>query len=322
MVFGAAVDGPGITNANRGVLYSGDPTNLGVLAQTGDAAPGAGGVDVRGVRSRFGADERGGGGLFLREPEHDERAPGVLMSYGDGGGFALVKDGDPVADLPGLTHDVVGGRAEINAGAEIAFVTRLNGAPFTSDTALFVGDPVSVDLVVREGDVIDGHVVGDLRGSYFAINDRRDLVVSMELDGELAFVAFGGDGSSWVMARQTEPLITDRGGFSIGALVPWRVNTRNGSNGVGRPMPLDNTGRFALNVVGGTGNWIVIFDLDGEEEPCVPDFSGDGVLDFFDLSAFVQELAVMTDRSDLNDDGSWDFFDVSAYVQAYAAGCP
>ncbi|GEM_PF-2559674 len=325
VVFGATLDlGSGITSANRRVLYGGDPTNLGVIAQTGTLAPGAGGATFAGFATDTVRMNAAGAVCFFANLNTTSGPPGVLMSYGDGGGFALVKDGDPVAAYPGLTHDVIGGRAEMNAIGEIAFVTQLGGAPFASDTALFVGDPLGIDVVVREGDVIDGHVVEHIGAAgYFAINDRGDVVVELTLDGELAFVAFPGDGGlPWVMARQTEILVTDRGGFALGALVPWRVNTTNGSNGVGRTMPLDNNGRFALNVIGGTGSWIVIFDLDGEAGVCVADFTGDGALDFFDLSSFLMELSSMTARSDLNEDGSWDFFDVSAFLMAYSAGCP
>jgi hypothetical protein len=53
--------------------------------------------------------------------------------------------------------------------------------------------------------------------------------------------------------------------------------------------------------------------------PCPADFTGDGVLNFFDVSAFIQEY---NNGGDYNGDGSTNFFDVSQFIQDYNAGCP
>ncbi|MEZ6165378.1 MAG: GC-type dockerin domain-anchored protein [Phycisphaerales bacterium] len=55
--------------------------------------------------------------------------------------------------------------------------------------------------------------------------------------------------------------------------------------------------------------------------PCPADLNRDGLLNFFDVSAFLsayqnQQIA------DFNNDGQFSFFDVSAYLSAYNAGCP
>lgn len=49
---------------------------------------------------------------------------------------------------------------------------------------------------------------------------------------------------------------------------------------------------------------------------CTADLSNDGVLDFFDVSIFVNE------QPDFDGSGGFDFFDVSAFLNAYNAGCP
>ncbi|MEX0877137.1 MAG: VCBS repeat-containing protein [Phycisphaerales bacterium] len=49
---------------------------------------------------------------------------------------------------------------------------------------------------------------------------------------------------------------------------------------------------------------------------CAADLNGDGAVNFFDISAFLQ------DRPDWNGDGVFNFFDVSDYLQAFLAGCP
>lgn len=55
---------------------------------------------------------------------------------------------------------------------------------------------------------------------------------------------------------------------------------------------------------------------------CEADFTGDGELDFFDLSAFIMALGSMDPGADLTMDGAWDFFDISAYLTLYGQGCP
>ncbi len=55
---------------------------------------------------------------------------------------------------------------------------------------------------------------------------------------------------------------------------------------------------------------------------CVPDLTGDGLVNFFDVSAFLQAFNAMDPVADFNNDGLFNFFDVSAFLAAFAAGCP
>lgn len=58
------------------------------------------------------------------------------------------------------------------------------------------------------------------------------------------------------------------------------------------------------------------------ESVCIADFTGEGVLDFFDVSAFLQAFGNQDSSADFTGEGVLDFFDVSAFLQAFAAGCP
>jgi len=63
------------------------------------------------------------------------------------------------------------------------------------------------------------------------------------------------------------------------------------------------------------------FVLYGPSAPvCLPDINGDGMVNFFDVSAFLTGYNAGT--LDFNGDGSINFFDVSAFLTAYNAGCP
>ena len=53
-----------------------------------------------------------------------------------------------------------------------------------------------------------------------------------------------------------------------------------------------------------------------EVEGCDPDLTGDGALDFFDLSE------LLTSQLDYNGDTSFDFFDLSAFLTDFGEGCP
>jgi len=61
---------------------------------------------------------------------------------------------------------------------------------------------------------------------------------------------------------------------------------------------------------------------DACEASCPADITGEGDLDFFDVSAFLTAFAMMDPVADFTGEGDFDFFDVSAFLTAFAAGCP
>jgi FG-GAP repeat len=69
-----------------------------------------------------------------------------------------------------------------------------------------------------------------------------------------------------------------------------------------------------------------IFEQMAETPPppsdCAADLNGDSVLDFFDVSAFLNAFSAHDLLADFTGDGLFDFFDVQAFLNAYAAGCP
>ncbi len=57
--------------------------------------------------------------------------------------------------------------------------------------------------------------------------------------------------------------------------------------------------------------------------PCPADVNNDGVINFFDISAFLSAFANREARVDYNaNDGVFDFFDVTDFISYYNAGCP
>ncbi len=62
------------------------------------------------------------------------------------------------------------------------------------------------------------------------------------------------------------------------------------------------------------------FDCTGNA--CPADLTGDGALDFFDISGFLTLFAAGDLGADFNSDGALDFFDISSFLTAFSAGCP
>lgn len=57
-------------------------------------------------------------------------------------------------------------------------------------------------------------------------------------------------------------------------------------------------------------------------EQCTPDLDDNGLLNFFDIAAFVVLFQTQDPRADFNADGLFNFFDFSEYLTAFNAGCP
>ena len=63
-------------------------------------------------------------------------------------------------------------------------------------------------------------------------------------------------------------------------------------------------------------------DIVEDTSVCPADLTGDGVLDFFDVSAFLGAYSAMDPAADFDGNGVFDFFDVSAFLGAFSVGCP
>ena len=55
---------------------------------------------------------------------------------------------------------------------------------------------------------------------------------------------------------------------------------------------------------------------------CIADFNNDGLVNFFDVSAFIAAFNSQDPSADVNDDGLFNFFDVSDFIAAFNQGCP
>lgn len=60
----------------------------------------------------------------------------------------------------------------------------------------------------------------------------------------------------------------------------------------------------------------------GANPPCAADLTGDGILNYFDVSAFLGAFSARLPEADFTKDGMYNFFDVSVFLGLYSAGCP
>ena len=56
-------------------------------------------------------------------------------------------------------------------------------------------------------------------------------------------------------------------------------------------------------------------------ELCDADLNCDGILNFFDISAFISAYSNMDPHADFTGDGQFNFFDVSAFLAQFTSGC-
>lgn len=96
-----------------------------------------------------------------------------------------------------------------------------------------------------------------------------------------------------------------------------------GTSGARSPIAGSYTTLVGSKIYGASANLVGVFDASTScAGSCPADLTGDGVLDFFDVSMFLSAFNTQDPVADFTGDGIWDFFDVSAFLGAYNAGCP
>lgn len=92
-----------------------------------------------------------------------------------------------------------------------------------------------------------------------------------------------------------------------------------------RDETLDGTGQIVYDQWIATGMSPIVemdFATINITNQCPADLTGDGTVNFFDVSAFLNAFAAQDPIADFTGDGLYNFFDVSAFLNAFAAGCP
>ena len=79
-----------------------------------------------------------------------------------------------------------------------------------------------------------------------------------------------------------------------------------------------NEATIELGVFASDNESVLAFAIAPENDDCAADFNDDGMLNFFDVTLFIQSHL---NGDDFNGDGSNNYFDVSYFIQLYFSGC-
>ncbi|MBL4698468.1 MAG: hypothetical protein JKX70_06520 [Phycisphaerales bacterium] len=238
---------------------------------------------------------------------------------------------------------VIGARSDddngMNSGSAYVY-ERLPGGDWIQRSKLLAEDGAENDgfgssVSIWEDTVAVGALGDDISGSayVFTSNDnglnwsQNAKLVPDNGEQSDRFGAVSTNGDTVIVGADS--VSTDQG-FNSGSAY---VFTRAGNGWVQRAQIVPNNPSGDLRnfgfhtVLDGNNNAIIgsfqaayVYDLDCL--PCPADLSGDGVLNFFDVSAFLTFFQINNPIADMNDDGVFNFFDVSAYLSAFSAGCP
>lgn len=81
----------------------------------------------------------------------------------------------------------------------------------------------------------------------------------------------------------------------------------------------DTTAVLEFIVTVEPGETVVVGDsLQVVQSPFSADLTGDGVVNFFDVSLFLSQFAIGQREADFTNDGLFNFFDITAFVSAYS----
>jgi len=234
----------------------------------------------------------------------------AAMDFNNDGSMDLV--------IGDMTNDVILFYQNNNDGTFSLMSTVVSGTPYWLISADVDLDGIK-DLVVVDNSFLlniyfmraDGQVDQTVQINYASQMVEvvaEDFVGDSLLDLSVATAGFGS-GPAPVVWEQTSPRV-----FEAVAQLPTRD-----APGIAA-ADVNNDGAMDILTVSNVDRSLMIHW--GTPEACLADLTGEGIVDFFDVSAFLQAFGAQDALADFTNDGIWDFFDVSAFLQAYAQGCP
>ena len=243
-----------------------------------------------------------------------------------------VNGGNTLIDSIGFMDPGVAGMSFSNDGS-VAYVTTTVGAFVrimtvdAADGSLIMTNNIITDAVSSLAVVPEGHPTlnpGDLYGLALSIGGsvrllhfdlKNNTVLSNQFVSGVGFspqfetgLDFASDGTLYALIQGYDEVAPDEY-----VEISSHLYTINPANAAATD----------LGVVQADGTWdAVTLIIDDGAEICVADLNGDGELNFFDVSTFLNAFTAQDPIADLTGDGAFNFFDVSAFLNAFGAGCP
>ena len=292
-----------------------------------------------------------GNGLVLAGGTFDSSGTGIVEMVSGGtaaisdihniGTMGVAGNGGSITLAGGMTNDgtiLINSNASIfNSQFRMIDSSTING---TGTIMMVMGSSDSLDAQLE----IDDGFVGTFGAGQTLLGEgslEGEMNILGTLSPEGAFRVFTTDTINFADSTQ---LVIDLGGDTAGLFD--RFGVRNG-----QVMNLDGT--ITINLESGYSpsfgdTWDIIdgattgtFDevVTGIAPPgqvyrviyepdrvyviltCDADLTGDGVINFFDVSEFLSFYSAQDVRGDLNNDGVFNFFDVSVFLQLFGQGC-
>ncbi len=154
---------------------------------------------------------------------------------------------------------------------------------------------------------------------YFSVSEDTSATLTVEYDGDTNV----GDDAVGCRLREvgpgSDPVVLDTL-FNLGAfpdgpgMIEMEVELIAGKR---YRFYVDSHARSLVTVGANESSINVTLAL-----PCPADFTGEGDLNFLDVSAFLKAYGNMDPSADFEEDGNFNFLDVSAFLAAYGDGCP
>ncbi|PCI07283.1 hypothetical protein COB72_10480 [bacterium] len=251
--------------------------------------------------SSLGDDDNGtdSGSVYLYDADPDSPSFGTEIAK-------LIAD-------DGMADDGFGQSVSVNGGL-IAVGANKNPSPsdavFTGAVYTFGGDPLLPNFGTQVFKITpEPSTLVAWFGYSISLNNGL-LAVGSHLGGVNGFAS----GSAYLMDAST--------GEQLGEYLP---SDGDAFGQFGFSIALDEEGVFVVGSIGGLSTdsgagSAYMFGI--PELVCTADLTGDGSLNFFDVSAFLTFFQIEDAIADFTGDGEFNFFDVSAFLNAFAAGCP
>ena len=227
--------------------------------------------------------------------------------------------------------DLRRGLIEFDIAGAIPAGSTINSATLVLNMSRTVSaaQPVSLHAATREWGEGTSNASGQ-EGSGGIATDGDATWVHAEYDTGGASVLWTNLGGDYVAAASASVSVAGVGSYSwsgagvLSDVQSW-LNDPSGNHGwvvIGEEESLATSKRFDSreNTIAANRPQLVV-DFTPPAD-CAPDLNGDGVLDFFDVQAFLQAFSTQNPVGDFNDDSVFDFFDVQAFLQAFSSGCP
>lgn len=147
-------------------------------------------------------------------------------------------------------------------------------------------------------------------------SDSFGRSVTISADDKIVVVGASGDDTMIGANSGSAYVFTRVGG---GFIQREKLLPLLGPAAFGNSMELDEENNLIIGAWASQGGGY-FYDLSCST--CPADITGDGVLNFFDVSIFLNLFNSNDPIGDFNSDGVVNFFDISAFLTAYSAGCP